>query len=124
LERVVAINRSDLGRRCHKEAASGQAARQAFLMPDHHIRSLFGRNPTIFCIFLWNSKFNLKKSSQQVTYLHKFRSDAVKSMKINRVQLHDLTFVQPSSTEAFEHVYASKHHLDGGTSVFSTEFAG
>jgi len=34
--------------------------------------------------------------------------------------LHDLIFAQCSSTEAFEHVNASKHHPDGGTTVFST----
>jgi hypothetical protein len=33
-------------------------------------------------------------------------------MKINRVKLHDLIFAQCSSTEAFEHVNASKHHPD------------
>ena len=44
-------------------------------------------------------------------------------MKINR-KLHDLIFAQCSSTEAFEHVNASKHHPDGGTTVFSTSFAG
>jgi hypothetical protein len=41
-------------------------------------------------------------------------------MKINRVKLHDLIFTECPSTEAFEHVNASKHHTDGGTTVFST----
>ena len=31
LERVVAINRSDLGRRCHKKAATGDALDRSFL---------------------------------------------------------------------------------------------
>ena len=45
-------------------------------------------------------------------------------MKINRLKLRDLTFVKRSSIEAFEHVNASKHHHDGGTTVFSIWFAG
>ena len=32
-------------------------------------------------------------------------------MKVNRVKLHDLIFAQCPSTEAFEQVNASKHHL-------------
>jgi hypothetical protein len=41
-------------------------------------------------------------------------------MKTNGVKLHGLTFVQHSSTEAFEKLNASKHHLGEGAKVFST----
>jgi len=61
----------------------------------------------------------LNKFWRQVTYLQKFRPDAAKSLKINRVELHDLIFTQLSSTEAFESLIASKHHLDGGEKVIS-----
>ena len=43
-------------------------------------------------------------------------------MKINRVKLHDLSFAQRSSTEAFESLIASEHHLAGGAKVFLPRF--
>ena len=96
----------------------------SFLMPDHHIGVLHGGDRTIFCIFLWTSKFNLKKSRQKVTYLQKFLSDAGESMKMNRLKLRDLIFVKRSSIEAFEHMNAQKHHLIEGAKVFSASFSG
>jgi hypothetical protein len=91
-------------------------------MPGYHIGSLFGRDSTISCIFSWISKFNLNKSRQQVSYLQKFQSEAAASMKINRVKLHDLSFAQRSTTEAFQSLIASEHHLDGGAKVFLPRF--
>ena len=64
----------------------------------------------------------MNKSRQQISYLQKFRSDAATSMKLNRVKLHDLSFVQRSQTEAFESLIASEHHLDGGAKVFCLVF--